>query len=57
MDRVTCINNLMAAGVTWWMAVCYFHDQLIRLGNKARRERLEHLCVLAREDAQLRSEA
>ena len=56
MDRHECIKLLMAAGVTWWVAVCYFHDQVAPLAGKARVERVEHLCSLAREDAQLRSE-
>ena len=55
MDRQECIRVLMSAGITWWMAACYFHDQLARLADKARRDRIEHLCSLAREDAALRA--
>ena len=56
MDRYECIRLLMAAGVTWWMAACYFHDQIEWRHDSQRREVVEHLCGLAREDAQLRNE-
>lgn len=56
MDRYECITALMAAGITWWMSVCIFHDQLARAGEARRRLLVEHYCMLAREDAQLRSE-
>lgn len=57
MDRVTCINMLMAAGITWPMATWYFHEDLAWRDDKGRKEWTEHLVALAREDAQLRSEA
>ena len=56
MDRTTCVKLLMAAGITWSMATWYFHDQLAWSNDTGRREWVEHLCQLAREDAQLRSE-
>lgn len=56
MDRTTCIRLLMAAGITWSMATWLFHDDIAWRDDDGRRICVEHLCMLAREDAQLRKE-
>ena len=56
MDRTTCISMLMLAGITWSAATWYFHDDIAWRDEQGRRDQVEHLCSLVREDAQLRSE-
>ena len=55
MDHHDCMKALMGAGITWAVASKLFYDQLARRADSKRREIVEHLVELAREDAVMRS--
>lgn len=56
MDRIGCINALIAAGMTCWAATCLFHDVLVWRPECERWVLVEHYVMLAQEDIQLRKE-
>ena len=56
MDRTTCINALLAAGVTLAMATWLFHEHMAKVSECRRGLLVEHFVELAREDARLRKE-
>jgi hypothetical protein len=56
MDRLSCINALIATGMTWWAATCLFDDMLAWRAESERSFWVGHFVMLAQEDNQLRKE-
>jgi hypothetical protein len=56
MDRISCINALISAGMTWWAATCLFHDMLAWRAECDRTALVEHYVMLVQEENQSREE-